>query len=172
MFMYLFFIIIIFVTTSNPLLAIETGDSEWKNVAELGIFASVGNTKSKTMSGNLSVTNERKKSRHHMKITAFNASGEDSSGVDRTTAESYSFYGKSGFKYSEKHNVFVTIQYEQDRFSGLNYRLTETIGYGNRIIDKENMLFDIEGGAGSRQSEPKTGSKSFYLGSRVILKSN
>jgi len=53
--------------------------------------------------------------------------------------------------------LFGVVTYEDDKFSGYDYRVTEAIGYGRRVIEKTNMTLDLEIGPGSRQSKLGSG---------------
>ncbi|HEY9182955.1 MAG TPA: DUF481 domain-containing protein [Gammaproteobacteria bacterium] len=71
-----------------------------------------------------------------------------------TTAESYS----AGYKgqrdlASMASYIFAAGDWRQDRFSGYDQQISETVGYGRRLIDNERHVLAIEGGAGAKQSE-------------------
>jgi putative salt-induced outer membrane protein len=73
---------------------------------------------------------------------------------DVTTAESYS----AGYKgqrdlASPNSYIFAAGDWRQDRFSGYDEQISETVGYGRRLIDNERQVLSIEGGAGAKQSE-------------------
>ncbi len=135
--------------------AIEFAGNDWEGVAELGAVVTYGNTETQTLNGKLGVTNDRDKWRHNVQLETLKATSTDNADNDTTTAERYLISGKSDFKFSSNKYAFATIQYEDDRFSGLNYRTTEAIGYGQRIIERKTLLLDLEVGPGARQSQPK-----------------
>lgn len=125
----------------------------WKGSAELGYISTTGNTETETVKAKGSVTKEVEKWRH----TA-DASALKSEENEITTAEKYALGWQSDYKFS-KHNYFLgSIDYEDERFSGYDYRITETVGYGHRTIDEKNLTLDLEIGPGARQSKLEDGS--------------
>lgn len=125
----------------------------WKGSAELGYIATTGNTETETIKAKGTVTKEVEKWRHTAE-----ASGLKSEENEITTAEKYALGWQSDYKFS-KHNYFLgSIDYEDDRFSGYDYRVTETVGYGHRTIDEKDLTLDLEIGPGARQSKLDDGS--------------
>ena len=70
-----------------------------------------------------------------------------------TTAESYTAGYKAHRDFSETSYLFAAGDWRQDRFSGYDQQIAETVGYGRRLIDNERQMLAIEGGAGAKQSE-------------------
>jgi len=132
-------------------LAQESG-SQWSGEAELGIVATSGNTETQTVSAKAKVVNERDKWKHVAKFEALNT--EDGT---TTTAERYLLSGKSDYKMSALDYVFITANYEDDRFSGYDWRASELLGYGRHVIAQEDLSLDLEAGVGVRQSKTDAG---------------
>lgn len=125
----------------------------WKSDAELGVLITQGNTE--TQSYNL-------KARASYDRTKWRASGDaeaiykEENSVE--SANRYLIKGKYDYKIIPDLNyVFVLAQYEDDKFSGYDYRVTEAVGYGHSLIKQPTLTLDAELGAGARQSEPETG---------------
>lgn len=118
----------------------------WKGSVQVGITATTGNTKTKNINAKADITREKNNWRHHLHLSALSASTQGT-----TTAERY--YAKANTRYSfTKHNyVFALVTYENNRFSGFHYNVTDTLGYGRRLIDTDQMNLDLEIGAGSRE---------------------
>jgi len=135
--------------------AIEIAGSAWQGTAEAGAVITKGNTETRTLNGKLGFTNERDKWRHHINLEALKTSGEDASDVESTTAERYLAAGKSDYKFGKHSYMFGTLQYEDDRFSGYEYRAIGALGYGQRIINEPHLFLDLEAGPGARQSKIK-----------------
>lgn len=57
------------------------------------------------------------------------------------------------YAISDRSYVFGSLQYENDRFAGIDYRFTENAGFGYQLIRSEDLTFNIEAGPGSRQTE-------------------
>lgn len=49
--------------------------------------------------------------------------------------------------------MFGLVSYENDRFAGFNYRMSETLGYGYRVISQDTLTLDLEAGPGARQTQ-------------------
>ena len=126
----------------------EVKQVEWEGEVELGLVSTSGNTETDTISAKAKISREQGKWRNAGKFSAFNTS--DKTG---TTAERYELTGQSDYKFSEREYVFGIINYEDDRFSGYDYRVSESIGYGRRVLDRPDMTLDLEMGPGARQSK-------------------
>lgn len=127
---------------------VTTPESLWKASAELGYVATSGNTNTQTLNAKAMASNEREKWRHKVEVSALNASDKEV-----TTAEKYTFTGQSDYKLEKPNYLFGNIAYENDRFSGYEYRVSESIGYGRRVIDNTGLNLDLEIGPGARQSK-------------------
>jgi putative salt-induced outer membrane protein len=128
--------------------ALADPESTWKGDAELGVLATNGNTKTKNITAKGQVVNERDRWRHTVKAEILNSSDKGA-----TTAESYSASGKSDLKLTDRSYAFGLLTYENDRFSGYDYRTTETLGYGRNVIKRDTLTLDLEAGLGARQSK-------------------
>lgn len=127
-------------------------EKEWEASAELGFVSTSGNTETETLNGKVQATREGKIWRHEGDITVLK-----SSDATTTTAEKYTVFAQSNYKISDVSFLFGNIGYENDKFSGYDYRVTETIGYGHRVLHNESMTLDLEIGPGARQSKLDNG---------------
>ena len=132
----------------------EEGGSEWGGEAELGIVSTDGNTETQTISAKAKAINEREKWKHELGLEALNTEDKDV-----TTAERYSLTGKTNYKMTERDYIFGYFNYKDDRFSGYNWRASESIGYGRHVIAEEDLTLDVEAGVGARQSERDDGTE-------------
>ncbi len=123
-------------------------DPSWKGSVELGIVTTTGNTDTQTINVKAKAMTERENWRHAMSVEALNASDQSN-----TTAERYVLNGQSDYKFREFNYFFAMVNYEDDRFSGYDYRVSEALGYGRRVIHKEALTLDLEIGPGGRQSK-------------------
>ena len=128
--------------------ALANPESTWKAEAELGVLNTTGNTKTRNITAKAKAVNERDRWRHTIKLEALNSSENTA-----TTAERYAASGKSDLKLTEKSYAFGLLTYENDRFSGYDYRSTETLGYGRNVIKRDTLTLDLEAGLGARQSK-------------------
>jgi len=124
-------------------------ESLWKASAELGYVSTSGNTNTQTLNAKGMVSTDRKDWRHKAQISAMNSSDDDI-----TTAEKYNLIGQSDYKLAgDKNFLFGVIDYENDKFSGYQYRVSESVGYGRRMIEDTDLTLDLEIGPGARQSK-------------------
>jgi len=138
--------------TTNAYSETVAGDNIWKGAAELGFVSTSGNTETETINAKGKISTEQDKWRHTGEISTLKSSDDIS-----TTAEKYGLSGQSDYKFSEFNYFFVVIRYEDDRFSGYDYRISEALGYGRRVIADPKMTLDLEIGPGARQSKLDSG---------------
>ncbi len=124
----------------------------WSGVGEFGYVATSGNTDTQNLNTKLGLTNETRTWRHILGIEALN-----NTDADTTTAERYAAFGQADYKLNATDYLFGRLSYETDKFSGYEYKITEVVGYGRRVLDQNNMTLDLEGGPGLRQSKLDNG---------------
>lgn len=133
----------------------EADRSVWSVELEGGIVATSGNSNSRTYRTRVDVRNERPNWRHRLKLSSHNAESEG-----EPVAERYVFDFKTDYKFSERQYLFGTLRYERDRFGGIDYRASQSVGYGHRFFDRDWLILDAEVGAGYRRlkaiNEPST----------------
>ncbi len=130
----------------------KKNDGSWKGNVELGIVTTTGNTETETINAKAKAETEREKWRHTLKFESLTSSDRST-----TTAERYVLNGQTDYKTSDKNYFFGMINYENDRFSGYDYRISEAVGYGRRVIHDPTLTLDLEIGPGARQSKLDTG---------------
>lgn len=139
----------------------ETGDAAkdadtppegWTAEIGLGYVRTSGNTNTESIKGNAKAVNEIEKWRHTVNVETLKSSDNDV-----TTAERYFLSGKSDYKYSKYNYWYGSISYDDDHFSGYDYRITESLGYGRRLIHEPMLSLDGEIGPGARQSKTDAG---------------
>ncbi|SFD82605.1 putative salt-induced outer membrane protein [Thiohalospira halophila DSM 15071] len=135
---------------AEPLERVE--EPSWSAEIELGMVDTSGNTNTNTTNGGATVVHERDYWRHRGEISALRAREE---GV--TTAERYTAAAKSDYKFRPRDYVFVALRYEDDRFNGYDYRASEAVGYGRKVLDSDRFELDAEIGAGARQERVEDG---------------
>jgi len=138
--------------TGHVMAAPEPVSDQWKGEAELGFVSTDGNTETETVNAKAKITTNRDKWRHKIEAEALN-----SSNAAGTTAERYLVTGQSDYKITKQDYFFGLLNYEKDRFSGYDYRISEALGYGRRVIDESAFTLDLEGGPGARQSKLDNG---------------
>lgn len=144
-------LVIIFGTAMfAPFLSVEDAraESSWSGDAELGFVVTSGNTETETFNVKGAVVNERERWRHTAKLDVLTASNDSTE-----TAERYFISEKSDYKLSEISYIFLLLSYEDDRFTGYDYRASESLGYGRNVINRETLTLALEGSVGARQSK-------------------
>jgi len=149
---HLYISVLALFATANSYAETAADNGTWKGNVELGIVNTTGNTETETINLKAKTTTETESWRHTLTYESLKSSDQ---GV--TTAERYAVNGQSDYKLDKKNFFFAMINYENDRFSGYDYRITEAIGYGRRVADEPNLTIDLEIGPGARQSKLKTG---------------
>lgn len=125
-------------------------DSPWSSTAELGLITTTGNTETQTITLKIGVTHEEDVWRHTGNFEGYGVSSEDSSGVNKVSAERYKLLGKSDYKFNEHDYAFGSIGLEDDRFSGFEYESTISGGYGRKLVNRDDVSIDVEIGPGVR----------------------
>jgi putative salt-induced outer membrane protein YdiY len=131
--------------TSLPLAA--TGqDSNWDGEAELGVLITTGNSEQTNLKGRVGLLHDTERWRNILEASSAYTEAED-----ETTAERYRGQAETNLKFSENQYFFLRGSYEDDRFSGYDFRSSATTGYGNRVWDRgEQSFLDLSAGVGYR----------------------
>jgi putative salt-induced outer membrane protein len=141
---------------ASPLLAqkevAEEAASPWSGKATLGYLATSGNTENSSLNSGFEVAYTSGKWEHILKMRAINSSESE-----QTTAESYEVAWKTEYNFSETNFMFGRANWRKDRFSGYNTQMSQTAGYGRRLVDTGAHTLNVEVGAGARQSELQDG---------------
>ncbi|HET6630987.1 MAG TPA: DUF481 domain-containing protein [Woeseiaceae bacterium] len=124
----------------------------WLVKAALGYLATSGNTESTSLNSAFTVAYDAGNWIHAFDATAINSTKNED-----TTAEAYGLGWKSEYNLTKFDFLFVRVGWRKDRFSGYEQQLSETIGYGRRLIDTGTHVLDAELGAGARQAELSDG---------------
>ncbi|HEX6994081.1 MAG TPA: DUF481 domain-containing protein [Gammaproteobacteria bacterium] len=132
----------------------STPPQPFSGKAALGYIATSGNTDSTSANASLSLRFAGDDWRH-----GFDISGVGASTDDATTAESYLFKYEARRSFGEHNFLFTTLDYKRDRFSGYAEQVSQTVGYGRRIVDLDRHALDTGVGFGARQSELRDGTE-------------
>ena len=123
--------------------------SGWEGNVQFGYVASSGNTENSNINGKFNIKHDDEFWLHD-----FNAAYYQSTESESTTAERFKLTYQADYKINQENSYwFINASYEDDRFSGFEYRATLSTGYGNRLYDANDMTLDAEIGAGMRYSE-------------------
>ncbi|RLA05132.1 MAG: hypothetical protein DRQ47_01965 [Gammaproteobacteria bacterium] len=123
-------------------------ESPWKGDVQFGYLMTSGNTETSNMSGEFNINYGTVNWRHLLSLRGFSSSDDDN-----TTAEHYKIDFQSDKKIDEDSYYFGNFLYEEDHFSGFDYRTSATFGYGHRLFNREKTSLGTEIGIGYRKSE-------------------
>lgn len=121
---------------------------------ELGLLATSGNTDTQSFHARIATNNDDYPWRHEINFESLRAEEEG-----EAFAERYLFAGKTDYRFNQYDYLFGTVRYEDDRFSSIDYRVSETVGYGRRILNRPGMSLDLELGVGGRHTIMRTGER-------------
>lgn len=143
-----------------PGLALADGEKLWKGTGEVGLLMTSGNSETESVNGKAGVKYENDRLLGEMNLAALYSSEEteiDGEKEKQTSAEKYNAGAKAGYKFTPADYVFINANYEDDRFSGYDYRTDYAIGYGRKIIDTEKTRLNLEVGPGYRYDKRDDG---------------
>ncbi len=142
---YLSFFILL--TLSISYVHAEEAPPQWTGEAELGVVSTSGNTDTKTLNTKLKLRHERGRFTHDGSAYFLY-----SSDTGRTTAQRLVLTVKDTYHLREVDYLFVSLRYEDDLFSGYEYRFIETVGYGRHFFHN-SLTIAVEAGPGGRHSK-------------------
>ncbi len=123
-------------------------ESPWSGSTSLGFLSTSGNTDTTSYTMSFDVSYAVGKWTHTLDGAA---NGADES--DTTTAEAFQAGWKTAYDFSAANYLFGLLNWRKDRFSGVDQQLSESIGYGRRLINTPAHLLSVELGAGHRSAD-------------------
>lgn len=130
----------------SPLAVAETDPRNWAGEVELGVLLTSGNTDETNINSGLGLEYDAANWRNSGRFRSLFSETDDT-----TTAEKYEADAETNYKFTEQQYWFVRGSYDDDRFSGFDYRSSVTTGYGNRVWTAgERSFLDLSVGAGYR----------------------
>ncbi|HSD70923.1 MAG TPA: DUF481 domain-containing protein [Woeseiaceae bacterium] len=127
----------------------DTGETDpWFGHVKFGYLATSGNTENSNLNSSFQVGYTAGKWVHALDAFAVYASENEA-----TTAEAYELGWKSERNLTEVDFLFGRVNWRKDRFSGYPEQVSESVGYGRRLIDKAPHTLNAEIGLGARQAE-------------------
>lgn len=141
-------IIVLTVSTASVAMTHAEDDTPqgWSGDAGLGFVVTTGNTETETISAKGTLVYGADHWKHIGKLDLLKSSDDNETSADRVTASA-----KSERSLNEASYVFGLINFEDDEFSGYDYRVSETLGYGRRLLHDGSITLNVEAGLGARQ---------------------
>ena len=120
----------------------------------LGYLATSGNTDSTNANASFELVYALESWKHQFDLSAVSATSNKVK-----TAEAYSakYEGRRAFGEDQKAYLFTTLDWKEDRFSAYDRQMSETAGYGRRLVERGPHVLNAEIGAGSRQATLRDG---------------
>lgn len=145
-------VILLFLFPSSAFAESSQAETPWSGEVDFGFIKATGNTRTDSMNGKARVKYSKENWIHTASLVVLNATSNGA-----TTAQSYTFNGKSRHNLARRKYMFGNLQYQDDHLSGYRSQVSETFGYGKRVIDERQLFLDLEVGGGARQSTPRSG---------------
>jgi putative salt-induced outer membrane protein len=137
---------------ADPAAGADAPAGPWSGNVRLGYLATTGNSETENSNFAFGVDYQRDAWKHGVTGSAIGASTDD-----ENTAESYTLGVRSTYDYTERDYLFGRIDWLKDKFSSYDQQLSQTVGYGRRVIMQPHQTLNLEIGAGARQSELRDG---------------
>ncbi len=135
-----------------PALAQDEETSPWVGKASLGYLATTGNSESTSVNASTEISYESGKWKHTADAIALGSKDD----VD-TTAEAYQLGWKTDYSIREFDYLFGEVRWQKDKFSGYDQQLSESVGYGRRVLNNDKHMLNVEVGVGAKQSDLRDG---------------
>lgn len=123
----------------------DVSRAEWSGELELGGSISTGNTDRENLNANGKVDYHTGPWRTQAKFTLQFTRDEGRTTADRMVASI-----EPRYDLIDRLFAFNFLQYEDDRFSGFDFQLTENVGLGYWLIKSEALTWSVEAGPGVR----------------------
>jgi len=124
----------------------------WSGNVRLGFLGTTGNTETTNANFAFDVDYLINRWTHGLSGSAVGASQDN-----ETTAEAYTLGWRSKRDITERDYLFGRVDWLKDKFSGYDQQLSQTVGYGRRVIMQPQQTLNLEAGVGARQSELRNG---------------
>lgn len=125
----------------------------WKGDLDFGYVDTSGNSNETSIKSDADITREHEAWRYTINFNSLNTEADKV-----RSAEKYFLSNRLAYAYSEHNYWFGYASYEDDRFSGYQYQVTASGGYGRRLYNQDNLQWDAEIGPGYRYSKLDKGS--------------
>ncbi|WP_076540825.1 YdiY family protein [Shewanella sp. UCD-KL21] len=119
------------------------GDKTFAGEAELGATLTTGNTDTSSVKARLGMKQELGNWEN-----AYLLEGLYNEDSGENTAKRYYVGAQGDYKFDEKSYMYITANYEADPFTGFDYKIIGSAGYGYKFIDNEKAFLSLEVGPG------------------------
>ncbi len=128
---------------STSAFAEDDNKANWSGTGQLGFSMTSGNSDTENLTAGLKLTRETGKWVSDVSLHLLRASSND---VD--TAERFTINTKTGYKFDDNDYIYYGTRYDNDNFSGFDYTISTSIGWGHKFFDSEESKLITEIGIG------------------------
>lgn len=135
-------------------------ETAFSGEGEIGLLMTSGNSETDSINAKAGLKYEKNHLLSEANAAALYRSEKteiDGEKKDKVSAEKYNYSAKIGYKFDEANYVFLNGAYEDDRFSGYDYKTTYSLGYGRKLITDDKVNLNIEMGPGYRYDKLEGG---------------
>ncbi len=135
-----------------PATMAEEATGPWSGSASLGYLATSGNSDTTNVSASTTVGYNVGRWHHEGVAGAIGATTDD-----ETTAEAYRLGYTAKYDFTDTDYIFGRLNWDKDKFSGYDQQTSATLGYGRRVLNTDDMVLNLELGAGYKQNDLRDG---------------
>ncbi|WP_223788423.1 DUF481 domain-containing protein [Marinicella meishanensis] len=117
--------------------------AKWSGSGQLGFSMTSGNSDTENLTAGLKIRRESNNWVSDLSLDLLRASNND---VD--TAERYTLNTKTGYKFDDNDYVYYGTRWDKDNFSGFDYTITTSVGWGHKFHDTDSHRLITEVGLG------------------------
>lgn len=144
-------LVALMIATIGPVLADEPPTSPWKGKAALSYIVKNGNSHSNSLYAKGAISYSWTK----WQVSLKGEGGRERSRNDTThdmqrTSEKYYGELREERNISESNYLYHLTTFENDNFSGYRYQLSDSLGYGRRLLHTKSQQLSVEVGPGYR----------------------
>ncbi len=121
----------------------DSNSGNWSGTGQLGFSMTSGNSDTENLVAGLALARESEQWVNSFSLDMLRASADD---VD--TAERFTIATRNGYKLDDNDYIYNSTRYENDNFSGLDYSITTSFGWGHQFSDTETYKLSSEIGVG------------------------
>ncbi len=128
-------------------------DTGWGGSVEIGYVQTGGNTDTTSLVGKFQAVRKGSHWDHGARLEGYKATDRG-----EITAENYTGTWRSEYHWRAVDYLYGLLRYEDNRFAGYDRRTSQLVGYGYRILRRDDLKLRLEVGAGARQTQFTDGS--------------
>ncbi|RMF08013.1 MAG: DUF481 domain-containing protein [Alphaproteobacteria bacterium] len=126
--------------------------SGWDGEVELSANRYTGNTDQMGLGLGVAAAKDVERWKHELRGLV-----EFEENDDETTKQRFLAGYDLNYTFNHRLYVFGNLLYEDDRFGGYDYRFSETVGLGYKVIENDSFGWNVEAGPGARHTNVENG---------------